>query len=226
MKKLNPAKFFDEFALASRGLLLATRKKSFWLAFAITFVVFGTLINLLSSGFTSFQLIGACLSSGDFGGAFRIIGGAFLAIFGVGREFPDFALNFVLTLFQSILIALVVFVFKHNKKVRRAKKAAAAKSENQIKSADSGALESSAIVAGLAVLGSGCPTCGTTLLAPILGAVLSGTTGAVKIAGTLSLVFNIVAILLAILVFRKLGLETYAIIKSEEFKEKHNEKNS
>ena len=76
------------------------------------------------------------------------------------------------------------------------------------------------------MLGSGCPTCGTTLLAPILGAVLSGTTGAVKIAGTLSLVFNIVAILLAILVFRKLGLETYAIIKSEEFKEKHNEKNS
>lgn len=226
MKKLNPAKFFDEFALAGRGLLLATRKKSFWLTFAITFIVFGTLINLLSSGFASFQLIGACLGSGDFGGAFKIIGNAFLAIFGVGREFLDFSLNFILTLFQSVLIALVVFVFKHNKKIKRAKKSETEKPKNQIKSADSGALESSAIVAGLAVLGSGCPTCGTTLLAPILGAVLSGTTGAVKIAGTLSLVFNIVAILLAILVFRKLGLETYAIIKSEEFKEKHHEENT
>ncbi|MBQ1528395.1 hypothetical protein IIZ77_01955 [Candidatus Saccharibacteria bacterium] len=226
MKKLNLARFFDEFALAGRGLLLTTRKKSFWLAFIITFIVFGTLINLLASGFTSFQLIGACLSSGDFGGAFKIIWGAFLAIFGVGREFTDFALNFVLTLFQSVLIALVVFVFKHNKKTKRAQKAETAKPKSQIQSADSGALESSAIVAGLAVLGSGCPTCGTTLLAPILGAILSGTTGAVKLAGALSLVFNIVAILLAILVFRKLGYQTYAIIKSEEFKEKHNEKNS
>ncbi len=215
MKKFNPARFFDEFTLAGRGLLLATRKKNFWLAFAVTFVVFGTLINLLSSGFTSFQLIGSCLGNGDFVGTFRIIGNAFLAIFGIGREFLDFALNLALTLLQSILIALVVFVFKHNRKTKRTEE-----------KTDSGALESSAIVAGLAVLGSGCPTCGTTLLAPVLGAILSGTTGAVKLAGTLSLLLNIGAILLAVLVFRKLGYQTYAIIKSEEFKEKHHEKNT
>ena len=116
MKKFNPARFFDEFALAGRGLLLATRKKNFWIAFAVTFVVFGTLINLLSSGFTSFQLIGSCLSGGDFAGALKIIGNAFLAIFGVGRDFLDFALNFALTLLQSVLVALVVFVFKHKRK--------------------------------------------------------------------------------------------------------------
>ncbi|MBR2695656.1 hypothetical protein IKE86_01970 [Candidatus Saccharibacteria bacterium] len=212
-KKINFARFFDEFSLAGRGLLLATRKKSFWIAFIITFLIFGTLINLLSSGFTSFQLIGACLSSGDFTGAVNILGGAFLANFGIGRDFLDFILNFVLTVFQSILVSLVVFIYRHNRKQKRAK------------TTDSGALESSAIVAGLAVLGSGCPTCGTTLLAPVLGAILSGTTGAVKLAGTLSLVMNILAILLAILVFRKTGLETYAIIKSEEFKEKHHEEN-
>ena len=226
--KFNPARFFDEFALAGRGLLLATRKKSFWLPFALTFIIFGTLINLLSSGFTSFQLIGGCISSGDFGGALNIILQAFLATFGVGREFVDFALSFILTLFQSILIALAVFVFKHNQKQKRTKKSRLAppSSKNAIKSDDSNAFESSALVAGLAVLGSGCPTCGTTLLAPVLGALLSGTTGAVALAGTLSLVLNILAIVLAILVFRKLGVETYAIIKSEEFKEKHHEENS
>ena len=210
MKRFNFAKFFDEFALAGRGLLLATKKKSFWLAFVITFFVFGTLINLLSSGFTSFQLIGGCLGDGDFAGALRIIGNAFLAIFGVGRNFPDFALNFALTVLQSILIALVVFVARHSHKEKEKK--------------SSSSLESSAIVAGLAVLGSGCPTCGTTLLAPVLGAILSGTTGAVKLADTISIIRNIFAILLAILVFHKLGLETYAIIKSEHFKEKHHEK--
>ncbi|MBR3319760.1 hypothetical protein IKG20_00405, partial [Candidatus Saccharibacteria bacterium] len=92
MKRFNVARYLDEFALAGRGLLLATKKRSFWIAFIITFIVFGTLINLLSSGFTSFQLIGGCIGSGDIGGALRIIGNAFLAIFGVGRNFTDFAL--------------------------------------------------------------------------------------------------------------------------------------
>ncbi len=221
MQKL--AKFFDEFALAGRGLLLATRKKSFWLSFALTFLIFGTIINLLSSGFTSFQLIGSCLSGGDISGAFKIIGGAFLAIFGVGRSFLDFALNFILTLLQSVLVALVVFVAKHNRSEKRTK-GNTKDEESSIKSADSTGAESSAIVAGLAVLGSGCPTCGTTLLAPIIGAILSGTSGAVALAGTLSTILNILAIIIATLVFKKLGVQTYAIIKSEHFKEKHHEK--
>lgn len=216
MKRFNFPRFFDEFALAGRGLLLATKKRSFWPPFVLTFFIFGLLINLLSSGLTSFQLIGGCLESGDFAGAFKIISTAFLAIFGIGRNFLDFALNFALTLLQSILIALVVFVARHN----RAQKASDGPAEQ------SSGLEPSAIVAGLAVLGSGCPTCGTTLLAPVLGAVLSGTTGAVRLAGTLSMLLNLFAILLAILVFKKLGLETYAIIKSEHFKEKHHEKSS
>ena len=214
VKRFNVARYLDEFALAGRGLLLATKKRSFWIAFIITFIVFGTLINLLSSGFTSFQLIGGCIGSGDIGGALRIIGNAFLAIFGVGRNFTDFALNFLLTIFQSILIALVVFVAKHNRAEKKEKKDSKEKSSG---------VESSAIVAGLAVLGSGCPTCGTTLLAPVIGALLSGTSGAIHLAGVISTVLNILAILLAIIVFHKLGLETYAIIKSEQFKEKHHE---
>jgi len=218
----NLARFFDEFALAGRGLLLATKKKSFWIPFIITFLVFGTLINLLSAGFSSFQLIAANVSSGNFGGAIKIISGAFLAIFGVEKSFTDWILNFALILLQSILIGLVCFIASHNRKEKKNKKEP--KEEKQ-KSDNSGGIESSAIVAGLVVLGSGCPTCGTTLLAPVLGALLSGTTGAIALAGTLSAILNGLAILLAILVFRKLGYQTYAIIKSEEFKEKHHEKN-
>ena len=220
--KFSFARFFDEFALAGRGLLLATKKKTFWIPFVLTFLIFGTIINLLSNGFASFQLIGANFSSGNIGGAFKIISGAFLAIFGVNKNLTDWLLNFALTLLQSILIALVCIVAKHNREEKKAKKTA---SDKKIESDKSGGLESSAIVAGLVVLGSGCPTCGTTLLAPVLGALLSGTTGAMSIAGTLSAVLNGLAILLAILVFRKLGYQTYAIIKSEEFKEKHHEEN-
>ena len=116
------AKFFDDFAIAGRGLLLATRKKSFWLPFFLTFFIFGIVINLLSSGFVSFQLIGGCISSGDIGGALKIIYGAFLAIFGIGRAFSDFIFNFILILLQSILISLVVFIAKHNRREKRPKK--------------------------------------------------------------------------------------------------------
>lgn len=222
------AKFFDDFAIAGRGLLLATKKKSFWLPFILTFFVFGTLINLLSSGLVSFKLIGGCLSSGDVGGALKIISGAFLAIFGFGRAFSDFIFNFILTLLQSILIALAVLVAKHNRREKHTKKSeeSGASKTSSVKSETSSGLESSALVASLAVLGSGCPTCGTTLLAPVLGTILSGTTGAVSLAGTISLIFNVIAIIIAILVFRKLGVQTYAIIKSEHFKENHHEKAS
>lgn len=218
-QKMNLARFFDEFALAGRGFLLATKTKTFWIPFIITFLVFGTLINLLSSGFVSFQLIGSSIGSGDFGAAFKIIGNAFLGIFGVGRNFVDWILNFALTFLQSVLIALVVFVAKHNKKEKKEKR-------EKGKEDKSSGIESSAIVAGLVVLGSGCPTCGTTLIAPVIGALLSGTTGAMSYAGKISTILNIVAAILAILVFRKLGLQTYAIIKSEHFKEKQHEANS
>ena len=87
--------------------------------------------------------------------------------------------------------------------------------------------ESSALVAGLAVLGSGCPTCGTTLLAPVLGTILSGTSSAVAMAGAISLIINAIAIILAIFVFKRLGFMTYAIIKSERYttKQEAHEKN-
>lgn len=196
-------KWFDEFGLAFHGLLLASREKTFWPPFILTFLFFGTLINLLSNGFSSFQLMFA----GSFSNALDILGNAFLNIFGVGKNFTDFLLNFVLILFQSILIALVFFVAKHNR------------AEKQQKKSDSG-FESSAIVAGLVVLGSGCPTCGTTLLAPILGTILSGASGSVALAGKLSLLLNFFAILLAIFVFKKLGFMTYAIIKSEHYLKK------
>lgn len=209
------ARFFDELGLAGRGTLLLMRRKSFWLPFLITFIAFGTLINLLSNGFSSFFLIFSDFKTGDFIGGLGIVKTAFLGIFGVNKNFADWILNFTLTILQSTLISLVVFVSKHNSKEKK-------------KTTDTG-LESSALVAGLAVLGSGCPTCGTTLLAPILGTLLSGASGAISVAGKISLILNILAILLAIFVFKKLGLTTYAIIKSEQYtkkKELKDEKNS
>ena len=191
------ARWLDEFSLAGKGLLLATRRRQFWVPFFIALFAFGILLNLLSNGLASFRLMAAS----GLGGALKILGQAFLAIFGVGKTFGDWALNFVLILLQAVLVALVVFVARHNR-------------------AEQSSGTSMALVAGLAVLGSGCPTCGTTLLTPVLGAVLSGSASAVALAGKVSLALNAVAILLAVLVFHKLGLQVYAIIKSEMYQKR------
>lgn len=209
-------KFFDDFSLAARGLLLASRKRRFWYAFVPTFLLFGLLINLLSNGFSNLRL----LFSGNLALAGKVLLSAFLGIFGFGKNLPDFLLNFALTLLQASLISLVVFVYRHNQKSahQTSKKPSPDDSENREPTQPkSSGLESSALVAGLAILGSGCPTCGTTLLAPLLSTLFSGVAGGVALAGKLALLFNILAFLLGLLAFRKLGLETYAIIKSEQF---------
>ena len=69
-------------------------------------------------------------------------------------------------------------------------------------------------MAGLAILGSGCPTCGTALLTPIISAIFSG--GSVAIAGALSGIVTAIAIIVAIFALRKVGLDIYAIITTKK----------
>ena len=193
-------KWWDEFKLALRGVLLATRYWKFDIVAIIGFLIFGTLLNLLASGSAALSLFGAA----DFGGKIQILWDALLATFGVGRNFLDFLLIFIISLLQGALIALVTFVWKKRKD-----------------SVDD--LQRTGIVAGLAVLGSGCPTCGTTLLGPLLIAVMGS--GGVALASTLSGIFTALAVVLAIFALKKLGFETYAIIMDEKYRRKNARKN-
>ena len=107
---------------------------------------------------------------------------------------------FTVAILQGILVGLVMFVWKKRK------------DENKENAQTAG------IAAGLAVLGAGCPTCGTTLLTPIIGAIFSG--GSYAIAGAISSVITWLAVAIAVLAIKKVGLETYVIIASERFKKK------
>lgn len=188
----------DEFKLAIYGAILATKKKRFIIAFLVSFVFFGTLLNLLSSGSATFNI----LSRVSFGGKIEIIWKAFLGTFGLNRNFQDWIFIFIMTILQSTLIGLVAFVYKYRK--------------------DSANLQNAGILTGLIVLGSGCPTCGTTLLAPIIISI-AGSSG-MAIAGTVSWVLTIVSLIIALFALKKVGFEAYAIIKSEEFEKKKGRK--
>ncbi len=196
-------RWLDECHLALSGIVLATRSKSFLLGFIISFIVFGTLMNLLASSSASLSLFWAT----DFGGKIDLIWRAFIGIFGFGRNFWDWLLIFVVTLLQSILIGLVVLVWQKRRRSKKAQVAASAANANNIQHAS--------ITAGLAVLGSGCPTCGTTLLMPLLGTLFS--TSSYMLASIVSGLLTAFAIILALWSIKRLGNDAYVMITSEKY---------
>lgn len=208
---MNWRKWLDDFVLAGKGILLATREKRFWFGFVPTFIFFGMLINLLSGGFSKFELMWAT----GFSGTMAILKDAFLAIFGVNQIFVEWLPTFLLAFLQGVLVGLIVLLWQ--KKAQKKSKESEAGGKNSSES-NSASVEKAGIITGLIALGAGCPTCGTTLITPLLGAVFS--TGSLAIAGAISTVVTILAVVIAILSLKRLGVETYVIIINEKYLEK------
>ncbi len=200
---MNWRKWLDDFVLAAKGILLATHEKKFWYGFTPSFLFFGLLMNLLSGGFSKFELMGAV----GFPENLKILGTNFLGIFGYNRFFIDWLPTFAISLMQGILIGLIVFLWSK-------KRASGSKNSENI--------EKAGIITGLIALGAGCPTCGTTLLTPLVGAIFSS--GSLAISGTISIIITWVAIIIAILSLKRLGVETYVTIVNEKYMKKKEER--
>lgn len=190
---MNWRKWLDDFVLASKGILLATKEKRFWYGFVPSFLFFGLLMNLLSGGSSKFDL----MFSLGFPKSLKILGDSFLGIFGFNQPFLSWLPIFFISLLQGTLIGLIVVLWKKKREQNAAN------------------LEKAGIITGLIALGAGCPTCGTTLLTPLLGAIFS--TGGLAMVGTVSTIVTWLAIIIAILSLKRLGLETYVIIVNEKY---------
>ena len=197
---MNWRKWLDEFVLAGKGILLATKEKRFWQGFVPAFLFFGFLINMLVGGFSKFELMGAL----GFPASFRILGESLVAIFGVNQAFLDWLPSFGLALLQGTLIGLITLLWK-----KKREQSASTNSEN---------IEKAGIITGLIALGAGCPTCGTTLLTPLLGVIFS--TGSLAIASVISTIVTVLAVAIAILSLKRLGVETYVTIINERYLKK------
>lgn len=196
--------WLDQWRLAFSGMVLATRDWRFLLVAMVGFLFFGTLMNLLAGGTAAFNLLAAA----DFGGKMGIIGDAFLNNFGVGRAFYDWLVVFFVAILQGVLIGLVVLVWR--RRAAEARRTKTLSDDMEVAMEGSAHLERTGLAAGLAVLSSGCPTCGTTLLAPLLGAVSSS--GGMALAGTISGILMIAAVVVGLYALKKLGLEAYVIL--------------
>lgn len=197
---MNWRKWLDEFVLAGKGILLATKEKRFWYGFIPSFLLFGLLMNLLNAGLAKFELIRVL----GFPNGFRIIGESFLAIFGINQPFLDWLPIFFIAILQGTLIGLIVLLWKKKKDQNAAN------------------LEKAGIITGLIALGAGCPTCGTTLITPLIGVIFS--TGSLSIAGAISTIVTWLAIIIAILSLKRLGEETYVTIINEKYLARHAKK--
>ena len=198
MISMNWRKWLDEFVLAGKGILLAAREKRFWYGFVPSFLFFGLLMNLLAGGTAKFELM-AALGLPE---SLKIIGDSFLAIFGINQPFLDWLPIFFISILQGFLIGIIVLLWDK----KRTEKSASKNSEN---------VQKAGIITGLIALGAGCPTCGATLITPLLGAIFS--TGGLAIAGTISCLVTVLAIIIAILALKRLGVEVYVIIVNEKY---------
>ncbi len=198
--RFNWRKWLDGFALAGKGILLATRERRFWIGFGVAFLFFGTLMNLLAGGLSKFQLMGAV----GFGGTMKIIGDALIGVFGVNMIFLDWLPVFLIAVLQGTLIGLIVLLWDKKKEQNSAN------------------VEKAGIITGLIALGAGCPTCGTTLLTPLVGAIFS--TGGLAAAGVISGIVTAAAIVIAVLSLKRIGEEAYVIIINEKFMRRKAEK--
>ena len=230
---MNWRKWCDEFALAGKGILLACKEKRFWYGFIPSFIFFGTLMNLLAGGTSKFELMGAL----GFPTNLQIIGNSFLSIFGVGQPFLDWLPIFAIALLQGILIGIIVLLWDKkrtpasastsntpaSKSPRNTPVAKSSTSTSTAKSStNSENIQKAGLITGLIALGAGCPTCGVTLLTPLIGAIFS--TGSLAIAGTVSSIVTILAVVIAILALKRLGVETYVIIVNEKYLKKQSER--
>lgn len=197
------ARWCDEWKLALSGVILATRNRRFLVAALLSFVFFGTLMNLLAGSTAGVDLFWVT----DWHGKLAILGSAFLSIFGVGRSFWDWCLLFFVTILQSVLIGLVALVWQKRRRSKKDQLVATASNADNVQNAG--------IAAGLAILGSGCPTCGTTLLMPLLGTLFSASSYA--LASVISNLLTLAAVIVALWSLKKTGKDAYALLVSEKY---------
>ncbi|MBQ9020218.1 hypothetical protein IJ096_02765 [Candidatus Saccharibacteria bacterium] len=194
-----------EMRTALLGMVMAWRRPRYIITVVVAFVIFGTLMSLLTSGTAGVSM----MISGGSGMFYNFLGKAFLGLFGVGRDFMDWLVLFLISFLQAMVIGLVALVWRGRKK-------------KYTKSDNAGNVERAGIAAGLAVLGSGCPTCGTTLLMPVITAVVGS--GGMALASTISGVLTVAAVVILIFSAKSLGMEAYTLCIEEDLSKKKEEK--
>lgn len=188
-----------KFAIVSIGYLL--RRPKYLACFLISLFLFLYILSFFKNGNGNLLLLFSGIS---FGMKMELLGRVAVDILG---NFTDLygLLIIALSILQALTIMLLIFAWRHREK------------EHAIDGASTGSIGA---IFGFVALG--CPTCGVSLLAPLLTAIAG--TGAMAAAEGVSRVLIILAFILLIYTVIKLGYISFITIGSKKYKEKKHAK--
>ena len=188
-----------KFAIVSIGYLL--RRPKYLACFLVSLFLFLYILSFFKNGNGNLLLLFSGIS---FGMKMELLGRVAVDILG---NFTDLygLLIIALSILQALTIMLLIFAWRHREK------------EHAIDGASTGSIGA---IFGFVALG--CPTCGVSLLAPLLTAIAG--TGAMAAAEGVSRVLIILAFILLIYTVIKLGYISFITIGSKKYKEKKHAK--
>ena len=194
--------FVDRTKFAVVGYKYLLSRPRYIIALAISFLIFLYILSQLQNGGSNWQLLWSGL---DFGRKMEVFG---LSLLSMLENFTSFlgVLIVFLALMQSLCVAGIVFAIRHRQK------------DDAINGASAGSIASI-----LAFVTLGCPTCGMTLLTPLLTMVAG--TGAIALAERLGIILSIVAFVLLFFTLVQLGYQIFVNVSAERAKEKHAKSN-
>jgi hypothetical protein len=194
--------FVDRTKFAVVGYKYLLSRPRYIIALVISFLIFLYILSQLQNGGSNWQLLWSGL---DFGRKMEVFG---LSLLSMLENFTSFlgVLIVFLALMQSLCVAGIVFAIRHRQK------------DDAINGASAGSIASI-----LAFVTLGCPTCGMTLLTPLLTMVAG--TGAIALAERLGIILSIVAFVLLFFTLVQLGYQIFVNVSAERAKEKHAKSN-
>ena len=194
--------FVDRTKFAVVGYKYLLSRPRYIVALVISFLIFLYVLSQLQDGGTNWQLLWSGL---DFGDKMQVFGRSLASMLANFTSFTGILIVF-LALMQSLCVAGIVFAIRHRQK------------DDALNGASTGSIASI-----LAFITLGCPTCGMTLLTPLLTMVAG--TGAVALAERLGVILSIVAFLLLFFTLVQLGYQIFVNVSAERAKEKHAKSN-
>ena len=192
----------DQIKLGGIGVAYLLSFKKYLLLFVFSWLFFLFFLTFFKDGSGNLALLFSGISIGQ---KFSLLWRVLLACF--GNFLSLYGLSLVLlSLLQGLAIALMVYAWRHKNK------------DQALSSAST-----STVASALGFVALGCPSCGISLLTPLLSA-LAGASASV-LAEKVGAVLTIVAFVLLFYSVFHLGYLVFILVSAKKYKEKHASKN-
>jgi hypothetical protein len=195
--------FYDKLKLAVTGIFYVIKKIKYMIVAAVIALLFCILLTLFSSGTFYISLLVSGLPIYD---KFLIFGTIIEHIALDSTTFSGIII-ILISLLQGISITMLIYNFRHQRSTN--------KTEH---------IRNSTTSTVFAMIGLGCPTCGTSLIMPIAGIFFSGSSSLLA-ANIMSSAFVVLALIICIYTSLKLGYISYINYTSERYLKNKDNKN-